>query len=386
MATYIKEEGISVKQFIKNVKTVLVIGCLQFFGSFLMASIAHAQSTGQAASINEILQRGIADNIKNEDAASAKVQDIQRKQATLSSGLPSGTCTDNGDGTFNGADGTIWQKCTLGSVWQNGKCEGRVAELNFLEALNAAKNDRFLGHSDWMIPSAELFRNTFFKNDCKLHSWAKKNDGVNGQYPIRGFWWTSWSDDGKAKVMSQSEYIGTKDEAAVSKETNGYSISTTLARNLPIADEGRFKYSVRLFEKQKIEKATEIAKVEYEERLLREAINNKNPQVMYLAAGSYERNGDGYKASQIYQAIITRFPSSNWAVKANDQLNEAKRSSDAQSAANQRQYDAQRANQDAAAQSRNQCSVRIGTCESSCGYGSGSWPCKQRCQSMCSQF
>ncbi len=117
-------------------------------------------------------------------------------------------------------------------------------------------------------------------------------------------------------------------------------------------------------------------------------INNKDPQIMYLAAGNYWRNGYGEKAKQVYEAIISRFPSSNWAVKANDQLNDTKRSNDAESAASQRQYDAQRASREADSRSKSQCSFRIRQCENTCsGMKGDSWRrCNSGCQSLCSQF
>jgi len=117
-------------------------------------------------------------------------------------------------------------------------------------------------------------------------------------------------------------------------------------------------------------------------------LKSKNPQTMYLAAGSYGRNGDGYKAKQVYEAIISRFPSSSWAVKANDQLNDTKRSNDAESASSQRQYDAQRSNQEAASKSRIECSIRISHCEDSCRplSGSSKSACWSSCKSLCNQF
>ena len=50
------------------------------------------------------------------------------------------------------------------------------------------------------------------------------------------------------------------------------------------------------------------------------AMNAKDPQAMYLAAGKYEREGDSYSARKVYGQIIDRFPSSTFAAKANDQL------------------------------------------------------------------
>jgi hypothetical protein len=57
------------------------------------------------------------------------------------------------------------------------------------------------------------------------------------------------------------------------------------------------------------------------ERKYRLALSEKDPQSVYLAAGSYQRAGDSEKAVALYESIISRFSSTSWAVKSNDQLN-----------------------------------------------------------------
>lgn len=88
---------------------------------------------------------------------------------------------------------------------------------------------------------------------------------------------------------------------------------------------------------------------------------------MYLAAGSFGRNGDSYKAKQVYEAIISRFPNSGQAVEASYQLTEKKRLNDSESTSSQRQYDAQRASREADKRSKSQCGVRISRYEDTCG-------------------
>lgn len=44
------------------------------------------------------------------------------------------------------------------------------------------------------------------------------------------------------------------------------------------------------------------------------------PQSLYLSAGKEERSGSREKAREIYESIISRFPESEFAVKANDRL------------------------------------------------------------------
>lgn len=125
-----------------------------------------------------------------------------------------------------------------------------------------------------------------------------------------------------------------------------------------------------------------------EEATYQSQLASSNPQAMYLAAGSYARDGDWSKAQALYNRIISKFPSSNWAVKASDQLDAQRRSSDAAARqsdeADQRQRERQRDKDDA---SRG-CYSRIAACENSCPnikYNSSSvvFACKERCRSLC---
>lgn len=136
------------------------------------------------------------------------------------------------------------------------------------------------------------------------------------------------------------------------------------------------------------EAASADARRRQEEATYQSQLASSNPQAMYLAAGSYARDGDWSKAQALYNRIISKFPSSNWAVKASDQLDAQRRSSDAAARqsdeADQRQRERQRDKDDA---SRG-CYSRIAACENSCPnikYNSSSvvFACKERCRSLC---
>lgn len=66
-------------------------------------------------------------------------------------------CSQNGDGTMTGADGTVWQICLYGQTWENGTCKGEPKKLTWYEAVEAAKKERFLGKSDWILPNYRAF-------------------------------------------------------------------------------------------------------------------------------------------------------------------------------------------------------------------------------------
>lgn len=84
-------------------------------------------------------------------------------------------------------------------------------------------------------------------------------------------------------------------------------------------------------------------------------LNHKDPQAMYLKAGTYIRNGDTWKGQELYEAIIRRFPSSTWAVKASDQLSAKNREDSARAAISQ-------ANSAAAQRAYQQCKDEVNNC------------------------
>lgn len=122
------------------------------------------------------------------------------------------------------------------------------------------------------------------------------------------------------------------------------------------------------------------------ERTFKNTLNSKKPQAMYLAAGKYERDGYSSHASEIYEAIISHFPDSVWAVKANDQLNASKRVNDAESTARELQREAERANEEATKEAKSACRSRIASCRSSCGDDYSRFACERRCESICTAF
>jgi len=91
-----------------------------------------------------------------------------------------------------------------------------------------------------------------------------------------------------------------------------------------------------------------------------------NPQEMYLKAGQYERSGDSETAKEIYEQLIQRFSSSQWAVKASDQLNADQRqraANDAvRDAANQARDAANQANAQAGERAYNACVIEMRAC------------------------
>lgn len=78
------------------------------------------------------------------------------------SGVSVATCTppkhieDLDNGTFvDKKNNLVWQKCGKGRQWKNNSCQGDEESATYHEALSYAKSNRFLGKSDWRLPSVK---------------------------------------------------------------------------------------------------------------------------------------------------------------------------------------------------------------------------------------
>lgn len=78
----------------------------------------------------------------------------------------SSSCRDNGDGTFTGTDGTVWQLCLYGQTYANGRCEGSPKNVSWYEAMNAAKDSTFAGKNDWIVPNTAFLKGSIHPEKC----------------------------------------------------------------------------------------------------------------------------------------------------------------------------------------------------------------------------
>ncbi len=336
---------------------------------------------------------------------------------------------DNGDGTITDPrNNLIWMRCSDGSVWSGTSCKGSVKKMNWFYAMQAAKDSRFLGRNDWRLPTAKELRSVLGDNDhaCDANSFdqyyavssmlANQLRDKNGKISS---YWSSTSRKGVNIDPDEKKYGKGWWEDGVDKtprvwqadfetaEISSYSRSVELGAHFVRSDhdssslivseyEKEYKtYDVASYvkkavdakaeeEKRKTEQDKQIAreKLEQERRGKAEltqyqsVLNNKNPQLMYLAAGKYARNGDLGKAQEIYEHLIDKYPNSAWAVKASDQLSASKRDDDANTARS-KQID----------RASGQCRERIANCNWSCTSLSTSSArdyCRGQCTSLCS--
>lgn len=74
--------------------------------------------------------------------------------------------TDNKDGTVTDPrNGLIWKRCAEGSEFDGDRCSTKGAELNWYDAMRAARNSNFLNQTDWRLPSDTEFKAIFGSNE-----------------------------------------------------------------------------------------------------------------------------------------------------------------------------------------------------------------------------
>ena len=63
---------------------------------------------------------------------------------------------DNRNGTVTDPrSGTIWQRCGVGQRWTDSGCLGETRAMPWGNAMRTAKTDKFLGRTDWRLPTKD---------------------------------------------------------------------------------------------------------------------------------------------------------------------------------------------------------------------------------------
>ncbi len=94
---------------------------------------------------------------------------------------------DNGDGTVtHHKTGLIWQRCSLGQIWDGSQCIGGGFAYSWFHALVVAKQNDFAGFNDWRLPN---------KNElASIVEYRCSNPAINSQqFPNTpsGSYWSS---------------------------------------------------------------------------------------------------------------------------------------------------------------------------------------------------
>lgn len=264
------------------------------------------------------------------------------------------TYTNNGNGTLTDS--------TTNLVWQQDKAASQVGSVDWYEAMELAKNDRFLGKNDWRLPTnSELI--SLIASGC----WNGKNE----------YYWSVTTRDPKGFIAYMKDR-----RLSDYHPMRGSGASAVLVRGGSTTDQAEFDSQFKTkIEQPKQEKALRereavLAKAQADKERERaevkfqETMNSNSPQKMYISAGSYDRGGESYRATQLYEKIISRFPESNWAVKASDQLSAKQREGAARESINS-------ANSNAARRAYQQCKIEMDTC-----YSRGGSNCYRDCNSL----
>lgn len=126
----------------------------------------------------------------------------------------------------------------------------------------------------------------------------------------------------------------------------------------------------RAEERKRAEAKAKMKAEEQEAAQFKKLLFSKKPQQIYIAAGKYESKGMSSKASELYNAIIDRFPDSQWAVKASDQLSAKRLDESARASINN-------ADRNAANRAYEQCKIEMNSC-----YSRGGNNCYRDCSSL----
>jgi Protein of unknown function (DUF1566) len=265
----------------------------------------------------------------------------------------------NSDGTVTDPrTGLVWKRCAEGTTWNGQSCSPNGTEMNWVEAMKAARASRFLGHSDWRLPTrTELQAVAGHYEQCKSNDWKK------GQYAASsaiahaadkdkspGWFWSSSPDPGNNNFASGVSFrSGYLSGSYRHFRNNVRLVRVGAATGTGVAQEFEAEYA-KLGQYQKLideqtarfkalkdaEEAQRNAQREAEEaqrktQLARDAAVKSllalGPQGLYLEAGKLQRsggrskiNGEEFSSSQMYELLVNNFPKTGFAVMASDQL------------------------------------------------------------------
>jgi hypothetical protein len=323
------------------------------------------------------------------------------------------------DGTmiWDQSTGLVWDRCSAGQKWDGKTCAGSATDFSKRDALNLSNqaNDgiRLGGFNDWVWPAKDELtsliscQSGFAPNEktgglstsCK----APAPEGFATIDPIAfpsSYRYDYWSSRGDKSGWPLHIDFATGN---ISSCMSGCSGLVRFVRSTKLSPEQASSVFTNKLpsvnwtqaiedRKVAIEKARRSAEQKAEEeRRTAEAARTaawkklvaSGAQAMYLQAGKAQRagsvsvNGVNFNAAELYETIVDKFPTSEYAVKASDQLNAMGRT--------ERQTNALR-QADNNASNRAACFSDVRKCEASCRaniYQSNPEICVRSCQKRC---
>jgi len=189
---------------------------------------------------------------------------------------------------------------------------------------------------DWALPRFDQLVSAFNHKSCS-HPVIEVYTGSMYVELNRGVIWSVHVNDETMKIATHtvSGGIRTRPLELTGTDVNQYGGPASIKTLLIAAETAEASESMRKAEvvterllkrvaEQNRQAAVEADQAQrardQEERRFGSLLGSKDPQSMYIAAGQYIRSGESSKGRNLLERIVEKFPRSNWAVKASDQL------------------------------------------------------------------
>lgn len=315
---------------------------------------------------------------------------------------------DNKDGTVTDPrSGLMWKRCVEGMGFFNGKCNGPPKLVKGVDAKDIAKDSRFLGYSDWRLPRhSDYLSISAYSKDCYQISIQKLSMAiivpVSSEENIHGRVFLLDKDPRPSNKYNDPHYeYNNKDYVGYVYEHCGvheswsalqgsfYDIrnsgyvrlvrdSNALGGKVSLEFLNELKNKELEKERERIRAKSLEQEKEKSRRVTLDRLVAQGAQFLYLEAGKAQRQGSAnigghvFYPDELYDLIINRFPQSEFAVKASDQLNSMGRNRAASNASNQAVSEMKK-------NSYQKCQLDVNSCYSRTG-GKGS--CYRDCESL----
>jgi len=271
-----------------------------------------------------------------------------------------------GDQIWDQATGLVWQRCSFGQNWDQGACIGAAKQLGFDAALGQASKD-------WRVPTIRELASLIHCSKGKSDNKIDVNDGrlaigdscdmvkqphASPTINIIAFpetlpeYWSASQMVDYPKGAWSVEFLG--GQLKKRHRFGGYAVRLVRTSRMS-KGEAVLEFTVPMEELTRVMEIKRQEQLDQERRadakrqedqrkadLLqksgeRRARENRmaaqrsliagGAQSLYLQAGRAQRNGSiehggvSFYAKELYEMVIEKFPSSEFAVKASDQLN-----------------------------------------------------------------